>query len=239
MNDALYVAASGMETVQRMLDTASHNAVNNQSPGYQRHEIVARAFGSFLKDATDRENLIGGREVVIFDQGELRPDPRPYSLALEGDGFFAVKGDDGNTYYTRNGQFTLDEAARLSTAAGYVLQGEGGEIAVDPSGGDVTIDEEGAVLQAGGEIGRIRVVGFSKEDLHRLEKAGETIFAAPADAVPGPAQGTRVHQHSLELPGFGMQATIKMLLASKNFDAMQRTIRTIDQVQQQLIRAVQ
>lgn len=239
MNEALYVAASGMETVQRMLDTSAHNAVNNRSPGFQRHEIIARSFGAFLDDAGGRENLIGGKEVVIFDQGELRPTDHPYALALQGDGFFAIEDDRGNTHYTRNGQFTLDGQGQISAAGGYPLKGEGGPIVVDPNGGDVIIEPTGVVIQAGAEIGRISVFDFTREEKSRFEKTGETFFKAPEGATPTLAETTEVRQSHIEVPSFGMKGTVKMLVASKNFDAMQRTIRTINEIQQQLIRSVQ
>jgi len=98
-------------------------------------------------------------------------------------------------------------------------------VAIDPAGGDVTIEPTGAVIQAGAEIGRIRVVDFAREDLHRLEKAGETFFTAPADAVPALATNTMIHQNHLEMPAFGMKATVKMLMASKSFDAISRSRR--------------
>ena len=38
---------------------------------------------------------------------------------------------------------------------------------------------------------------------------------------------------------FGMLGTVKMLMASKGFEAIHRTIKTVDEVQRQLIRSVQ
>lgn len=239
MNDALYVAASGMHTVERMLEVTAHNAVNNASPGFQRHEIIAQAFGSFLDDAMGRERLIGGEEVVVFDQGELRHSDHPYALALMGKGFFQVRDQDNEFHYTRNGQFTLDTQGRIASPRGYLLQGEGGPIQVDPAGGDVRIEPSGAVIQNGEEVGRVTVYDFEKGDRAKLEQSGETFFRAPDDVRPFVAEATEVRQGQMEFPAFGMKSTVKMLMASKSYDAMQRTIRTIDEVQQQVIRAIQ
>ena len=41
-----------------------------------------------------------------YTQGPLNSTERPTDFALEGDGFFAVRGTDNQTYYTRNGAFT-------------------------------------------------------------------------------------------------------------------------------------
>ena len=239
MYESLIVAASAMDSVYRELDSVTHNAVNSHTPGYQRHELVTRSFGSCLDQAGGRERLVGGEEVLVFNQGELHQTDEPYAMALEGDGFFVVRGSDGNDYYTRNGQFTLDAQGQLITHAGYPVQGDGGSIFVDPTLGSIMVEDDGAVLQAGAEVGRVRVVEFDPAERDQMTKAGETLYTVPDGVNPGPNEGTLVRHGFHEIQPYGMKATVKMLVSSKSFDSMQRTIRTIDEIQQQLIRSVQ
>jgi len=58
---------------------------------------------------------IGGDAVI---QGEVVPTGVWSDLALVGDGFFVLSGDDGGELYTRDGRLTLDGRGRLVSALG-------------------------------------------------------------------------------------------------------------------------
>lgn len=52
-------------------------------------------------------------------QGEIRETGKPFDFAIEGDGFFGVTdSQEGTLYYSRNGQFTLNEERHLCLKAG-------------------------------------------------------------------------------------------------------------------------
>src|SRR5699024_2270661 len=69
----------------------------------------------------------------IHTQGFLQSTGRPLDVAIEGDGFFRVT-DGTNTFYTRAGNFYLDDAGNVVTADGYFLQQENGNnIVIDPN----------------------------------------------------------------------------------------------------------
>ena len=71
----------------------------------------------------------------MFTQGALLDSESKTDFAIQGNGFFAVRGEDGNTYYTRNGNFTwsLNAAGRTMLADSQgcpVLDSNGNEILV-------------------------------------------------------------------------------------------------------------
>ena len=238
MNDALYVAASGMHAIQRMLETSAHNAVNTHTPGYQPRKVLLQNFGSFLDDVGNREHLVAGREVVAFEQGDLRKTESPFAVALEGDGFLAVRDGKGDVYYTRNGDFRLNAEGRLVTHAGYEVMAEGERAITVDGTGQVQIAKDGAVVQDGAEIARLQVWEFDGADRARLVPAAETLFKAPDGVGARPAESTVVHHGYLENPRYGgVQAMVSMLVASRNHDAMQRAIRAIDEAHENTIRS--
>ncbi len=241
MNESLYITASGMAAVQRMLDTSTRNTMGASIPGYQKHQMVLKNFGAFLEDPGARRDLVGAEEVVLFEQGDLRESGEPFSFGLMGEGFMAVKADDGQVYYTRNGDFTVDRDGRLVTRAGYGVLDEGGaEISLDPRAGPITVDRDGAIFQAGEQIAVLKIGEFSEEARARLRVVGDTLFAAPSGQSPTQATATEVHHGVLEYSRHGgIKGMVDMLVASKNYESMQRSIRSIDQLHENMIRQVQ
>ena len=83
---------------------------------------------------------VNGKVVRVFTTGPLEITDRTLDLAIDGDGFFAVRLADGSTGYTRDGGFQVNADSKLVTHAGNVLLPEITlpqdtlEIAIDPEG---------------------------------------------------------------------------------------------------------
>ena len=59
------------------------------------------------------------------------------AFAIDGEGFFAVRGADGNTYYTRNGNFTWsigNDGVILTNSDGYPVLDSRGNMIRKPDG---------------------------------------------------------------------------------------------------------
>lgn len=52
---------------------------------------------------------------TIFEQGTLEFSSRPLDLAIDGNGFFVVRNDEGTRYYTRAGNFKVDSQGFITT----------------------------------------------------------------------------------------------------------------------------
>lgn len=117
---SLWTAATGMNAQQTNVDTIANNLSNVNTVGYKSQ--VAQ-FKSLLYQTLQTRTTTANGEAKptssqvglgvrnssidsIFRQGSLLSSESDTSFAIEGDGFFAVRGSDGNTYYTRNGDFT-------------------------------------------------------------------------------------------------------------------------------------
>ncbi|MFT7617174.1 MAG: flagellar basal-body rod protein FlgF [Planctomycetota bacterium] len=241
MNESLYIAASGMTAVQRMLDSATHNTVNAQTPGYQKHEMVLKNFDAFLGDAGKRGGLIGSEERIAFSQGQLRNSDNPLALALNGDGFLVVSPPNhpGEVFFTRNGDLSVNPDGELVTRAGYnVLDDAEEPIKVDPVNGPVFYSENGDVVQGGEPLSRLQVVEFTTEERSKLTAVGETLFRSAENYRPPLTEGDTVVKHGLlEFPkDAGVKGLINMLMANKNYEAMQKAIRSLDSVNENLLR---
>lgn len=125
MMRALYTAATGMRAEQTNVDTISNNLANVNTNGFKTQRTE---FKSLLYQTIQTRTTSGNGEVKpvgaqvglgtrvaattsMYTQGSMLESQSPTDFAIEGDGFFAIRNVDGQTNYTRNGNFTWSIAA--------------------------------------------------------------------------------------------------------------------------------
>ena len=152
MMRSLWTAASGMIAQQTNVDNIANNLANVNTTAYKTSttEFKTLLYQNIQAKTTSAngENKPTGAQVGLgvrnssittqFTQGALLESNNTYAMAIEGKGFFAVQGEDGNTYYTRNGNFQIslnaDGSGMLATTDGLpVLNSEGEPIVLDIS----------------------------------------------------------------------------------------------------------
>ena len=121
MMRALWSAASGMIAQQTNVDTIANNLANVNTTGYKTStaEFKTLLYQTIQSRTTtaNGENKptpaqvgLGVRNSSItthFKQGPTYASEKDFSFAIDGEGFFAVRGVDGETYYTRCGDFQM------------------------------------------------------------------------------------------------------------------------------------
>ena len=60
-----------------------------------------------------------------FSQGTIQVSSNPTNMAIQGNGFFIAQGAGGQQLYTRDGEFKLNAANKLTTPAGNGVLGYG------------------------------------------------------------------------------------------------------------------
>lgn len=146
---SLWSAATGMIAQQTAVDTIANNISNINTTGYKTNQ---NEFKSLLyQELQTRTTSANGEEkpinsqvglgvrsssiTTIFSQGSFYETTNNFGFAIEGDGFFSVKGADGNTYYTRNGNFNLS-----TNGNGLTLCDSEGNAVLDSTGKTITFD---------------------------------------------------------------------------------------------------
>jgi flagellar basal-body rod protein FlgG len=87
------------------------------------------------------------RVVTLMLQGPIRETGNPLDLAIEGEGFFAVRSE-GQIFYTRKGNFRIDREGYLVNELGMrVLDEEGRDIRVV---GSLKVAPDGSLFTKGG-----------------------------------------------------------------------------------------
>ena len=66
-----------------------------------------------------------GRPITLrnFSQGAIQVSSGPLDAAIQGDGFLILKGQQGQTVYSRGGSLIVDKSGNLLTGKGYKIQG--------------------------------------------------------------------------------------------------------------------
>src|SRR5947209_629191 len=108
MDSGYYAAMTGLLARTQAVDTAAANLANAQTPGFRAEREYFRsvllgqdALNSQLGRTVNNYGLVGGDRLSLA-QGALQQTGNPLDLAIEGQGFFAVK-TAGGVRYTREG----------------------------------------------------------------------------------------------------------------------------------------
>lgn len=151
MMRALWSAASGMISQQTNVDTIANNLANVNTVGFKNDKAEFKSLlYQYIQAKTTSANGerkpisaqvgLGTRLASIttnFTQGPMTASESPTAFALQGDGFFAVRNGDGQTYYTRNGDFKWSigtTGITLATSDGLAVLDTNGEPIVLPDG---------------------------------------------------------------------------------------------------------
>lgn len=160
---SLWTAASGMNAQQINVDTIANNLANINTVGYKAEsaEFKSLLYQSLQSKSTtsNGENKPVGAQVGLgvrnssissdFSQGSFLQSESNTDFAINGNGFFAVSGVNGETAYTRNGNFNISQGTdglTLCTSEGYpVLDSTGAPIVFDSKmkAANITVDEDG------------------------------------------------------------------------------------------------
>ncbi|MBM3977000.1 MAG: flagellar hook basal-body protein [Planctomycetes bacterium] len=233
MSKGIHSAASAMQVHARRVEIIADNLANLSTTAFKRRTTSVGAFEHKLDPHKDHALRTTARQ--DFDQGVIVTNGEPYNLALDGKGFFAVEGKDGELY-TRNGNFRLDEAGEIRTAENLLVAWESKSGSIDPAGAAVSIGRDGSVKQGSEPLGRLRVVDFDEpQRLHMVEGG---YFRAPEELVPGPALA-EVKQSALESSNSNaVREVIELVEAQRAFELASSVLSQHDQSYRRLTRQI-
>ncbi|MFI3300359.1 MAG: flagellar hook-basal body complex protein [Candidatus Gastranaerophilales bacterium] len=114
MNDSFVTALNTQKSTQNWMDVITDNMTNVYTPGFREKQVNFKTFlGGAVSDDYSKKT----------SQGKSAPGTSNENLFLEGKGFFLLKTAEGNSVYTRLGEFTFDDEGVYKNAAGNTVQG--------------------------------------------------------------------------------------------------------------------
>ena len=178
MLNSMFVSMNGKYVLQRKMETITNNIANSSTAGFKASRPAFKI--SVEETEMEKENrlLLPNTRIseleqhTDFSEAPLAETGNRFDLAIQGDGFFVVRSKDGNTRYTRNGQFTLDQDKKLVTMDGSTVMGRGGEITLD--GKEIVVQDDGTIYVDKQQSDTVKVVTF--ENKAALRHAGRSSF---------------------------------------------------------------
>jgi len=258
---ALWTAATGMDAQQMKLDVIANNLANISTTGFKRSRAefqdllyqIMKAPGT----AASAENQVptgiqlglGVRTAGVqklFDEGNLSNTLRDLDVAIEGDGFFQILLPDGQTAYTRAGNFAKDSEGRIVTQDGFLLQPE---ITVPEDATTITIAPDGTVsiVRAGSttaeQLGQIQLARFINPS--GLRAIGRNLFLPtdasgdPVTANPGEGGLGTLAQGFLEISNVNLvEQMVEMITSQRAYELSAKVISSADNMLQATIQTV-
>lgn len=262
---SLWTAATGMLAQQTNIDTIANNLANVNTSGYktQVNEFKSLLYQNIQTRTTSAngENKPSSAQVglgvrnasisSIFNQGSLIANESDTAFAIDGKGFFAVRGADGNTYYTRNGNFKFS----LATTGNMLATSEGLPV-LDSNGNPIILGEEYIISQLSVSkdgslcypdannnpqpIG-ITIGVFQFNNANGLEKLDDSLYRQTAasgqpinEATNNAVEKSSVIQGYLE--GSNVQVVdemVNMIVAQRAYELNSKAITASDEMLQQ------
>lgn len=262
---SLWTAATGMIAQQTNIDTIANNLSNVNTQGYKTQvnefkTLLYQTLQSKTTSANGAEKPISAQVGLgvrnsaitsIFRPGTPIASDSDTDFMIEGKGFFALRGADGNTYYTRNGNFQFalgNNGYMLANMDGLPVLNSNGQpiilsnnyilsnLSVDKDGRICYPDEENNAQPIGITIG---VFQFNNPSgLDRLEDTMYAVSDASGqpinEATNNGVEKSKIHQNYLE--GSNVQVVdemVSMIVAQRAYEMNSKAITTSDEMLQQ------
>lgn len=176
MDRMLYVAMSGAKQNMLAQSINANNLANISTNGFRADFAAARSMPLYGGSGhPTRVYSMTEKPGIDFKAGAMSTTGRDLDVAINGEGFIAVRAPDGSEAYTRAGNLRNDSLGVLKTGAGYDVIGDGGQIII-PDAQKVDVGKDGtiSITSAGGAagsevIGKIKLVNPDIKELKRNE----------------------------------------------------------------------
>lgn len=253
MDQALWIAKTGLEAQQTRMAVTSNNLANVNTTGFKRSRAVfedllyqnnGQAGAQSSEDTQLNSGLMVGTGVrvvateKIFNQGNLVQTGNSLDMAIEGRGFFQILTPDGALAYTRDGTFQVNADGDMVTSKGYTLQPG---ITIPDDALSITIGNDGivSVLQAGSssptELGTIQLANFINPA--GLQPIGQNLFlesgssGSPQAGTPGLDGVGTLMQGSLETSNVNtVEELVNMIETQRAYEMNSKAIATAEQM---------
>jgi len=252
---SLWTSATGMQAQELNIDVIANNLANVNTSGFKKsraefqdllYESMRPAGAASSADTTIPTGVQlghGTRPAAVqklFGQGDFQNTENQLDWAIEGDGFFQIELPNGDTSYSRCGEFKLDADGRIVNVDGFLLVPQM-TIPTDTVSINVGMDGTVSVIQADdpvpSEIGTIQLARFVNPS--GLRSLGKNLFV-PTEAsgneiigTPGENGFGTIAQGFLEMSNVSVvDEMVNMITAQRAYETNSKVIQTSDDMLQ-------
>jgi flagellar basal-body rod protein FlgF len=227
-----FTAMTGAKHAMGQLATTTHNMANLQTPGFREMLSMFRAVPVEGASADSRSFVVDSTPGADWTPGTVSPTGNPLDIAIQDQGLFVVRRNDGQEAYTRAGKFHIDAQGFLVNSAGLaVLDDEGSEIQIPPGSKDIQFSSNGTIrVTLPGQmlettVARLKLVNPLPHTLERLPDGlfgttEELDASADVQVLQGSLEGSNVN---------AAQAMVQMIAQNRLFDLNIRLVQAAEQ----------
>ncbi len=254
---------------QNNVDTIANNIANVNTIGYKTEvnefkSLLYQTLQTRTTSANGEEKPVGAqvglgvRNAAItsqFTQGAFLASENDAALAINGDGFFAVRGEDQQIYYTRNGNFNWalgpNNTLALTNSEGLLVLNTAGNPITVPDNNEyytnrIKIDSDGQLWYPDADNNLQRIAGMQVgtwqfQNPAGLEKQGDSLFAVTAASGPAINEATapgikrsEVRQGYIENSNVQVaDEMVNLIIAQRAYEMNSKVIQASDTMMQQ------
>ena len=255
MNQALWVAKTGLDAQQTRMSVVSNNLANVNTTGFKQgravfedllYQNIRQSGASSSQDTLLPSGMTLGTGVRVVateklhTQGSVLQTGRSLDVAINGRGFFQVLKPNNDIGYTRDGTFQINNQGELVTASGYIVQPG---IAIPDGAQSVTIGTDGVIsVKLAGQatptqVGNLEIADFINPS--GLQAVGENLYietaasGSPSPGTPGQNGLGSLAQGALEGSNVNVVSElVNMIETQRAYEMNSKAISTSDQMMQ-------
>ncbi len=255
MNQALWIAKTGLDAQQTRMEVVSNNIANVSTTGFKREravfeDLLYQNISQVGASSTQDTQLPSGFSIgtgvrvvateKLHSQGNLTNTGNPLDMAVQGKGFFQILMPDGSLAYTRDGSFQVNQDGQLVTSSGYQVQPA---ITVPEGAQSVTIGSDGTVSvllpgsAAATQVGSLQLTNFINPA--GLQAIGQNLLlesgssGAPQTGTPGLNGLGTLMQGSVESSNVNIaEELVNMIETQRAYEMNSKAIQSADQMLQ-------
>lgn len=266
---ALWSGATGMIAQQNNVDTIANNIANVNTIGYKTevNEFKSLLYQNLQTRTTSANGEtkpvgaqvgLGVRNAAItsqFKQGAFLASENDAALAINGEGFFAVRGEDQQIYYTRNGNFNWaigpNNTLALTNSDGLLVMNTNGAPITVPNNNEyytsqIEIDDNGQLWYPDAQnnmqmIAGMQVGTWQFQNPAGLLKQGDSLFkvtdaSGPAinEATAPNIERSQIRQGYIENSNVQVaDEMVNLIIAQRAYEMNSKVIQASDTMMQE------
>lgn len=241
MEPILYNAIGGGKADFKRQEITANNLANINTPGFKADLYSAQTM--YMNNAQGSNKgqsfIVQQPNGVDVSPGDIMTTGRDLDVAIDGEGWMAVRDSQGREAYTRGGSLRLDPNGQLITSSGKAVIGDGGPISIPPaqsieigSDGTISIIPVDGDMKSLAVLDRIKLVKLDKNNIVKNDEGLIQLKQGSAEAADG---SIKLVNGALE--GSNVKAIdqmVGMISAGREFDSQMKILSTVDENAQKL-----
>lgn len=242
----LYTAALGMINQKTRLEVVSSNIANANTTGFKRESVFER---NLIDARANLYNVPGDPEqddppigsYVDFSAGSYKKTENPLDIAIEGNGFFNLQDEAGNTFLTRAGHFKISTEGMITAMDGKMLLSESGPVSVqgeilseplitgEKVENNLRITEQGEIFLNDYFVGSLQITEVNNPESLRKISGQNFLTSEMTELNNLSSDQVKIKQGWLEGSNVNIiNEMVSMIELQRNFEAGSKVIQTSD-----------